>query len=170
MDDRVADHPQRDVMRLTSTVWWQKLDTVRAQVVSVLLRRRSWVETLVKMVSSRGDPQQLGPLRANSASLFLARAFGATQGAIWFVVLIHGGSGLAFGPLAWIATLIGARLPAVAASMLLLPAAWLVVSWAPILAGDPGARDWLIVVSLTVPASIAAAIYLLRAVAHAYNT
>jgi hypothetical protein len=78
--------------------------------------------------------------------------------------LIHGGTGLLFGPLGWLAAFAAGRLPGVAAVLLLAPVAWLVRSWAPILLDAPPAQDWLIVAALTVPGSIAASVFLRRAV------
>lgn len=97
--------------------------------------------------------------------LLVARVLSAAQGAIWLILLIHGGKGLLFGPMAWIAAMIGGRIPALAVILLIPPVAWLSVSWAPILAERPGQVDWAIFGSLIGPASAAAAIFLGRSVA-----
>jgi hypothetical protein len=96
------------------------------------------------------------------APLIAARVLAAVQGAIWFVLLIHGGLGIVFGVLAWLAASIGGRMSAIAAVLLLIPVVWLVGSWAPILSNEPQPRDWLIVASLVVPASLAAVLFLGR--------
>ena len=85
----------------------------------------------------------------------------AVQGAIWFILLSHGGNGLAFGPMAWIAMLLAGRVPPVAAALLLAPALWLAASWTPILEAGTSPTNWLIVASLIVPALGAAAMLLL---------
>lgn len=46
-----------------------------------------------------------------------------------------------------------------AAGLLLLPATWLLRSWAPDLANGADAGDWLIFGALVVPATVAAAIF-----------
>lgn len=100
---------------------------------------------------------------SDSTPLFVARALSAAQGAIWLVLLIHGGVGLLFGPMAWLSMLIGGRVPAIAAGLLLTPVAWLIGSWAPILSDEPQPRDWLIVGTLVFPALLAAMFFLRRA-------
>ena len=98
--------------------------------------------------------------RPNARVDYVAVRLAAVQGAIWFLLLSHGGKGLIFGPIAWIAMLIAARTPPIAAGLLLAPTVWLVASWRPIL--DEGARhfDWLVFSSLVGPAVGAAALLL----------
>jgi len=60
--------------------------------------------------------------------MFAARLVALGQGIIWFVLLIHGGLGLVFGPLGWSASAIAGRTSKVAAVLLAVPAAFLTVS------------------------------------------
>lgn len=99
-----------------------------------------------------------------SGPFFAARILAAVQGGVWFILLIHGGMGLMFGPLAWLAAIVVVRSPGVAAVLLLVPVVWLVQSWAPILQDTPSALNWVIVAALTVPGSIAASVFLHRIV------
>jgi hypothetical protein len=99
---------------------------------------------------------------AMGGPMFAAGVLAAAQGAIWLILLIHGGKGLIFGPLAWLAAIVGTRFPAVAAGMILSPVSWLALSWAPILSERPAPGDWLIVSALVLPAMLAATIYLTR--------
>ena len=98
--------------------------------------------------------------RPSTAALFLARLLAAAQGAIWLVLLIHGGIGLVFGPMAWIATVVGGRIPALAVILLVAPVVWLSVSWAPVLLDGARPGGWGTVAALTGPAVFAAAIFL----------
>lgn len=93
-------------------------------------------------------------------ALFVARLLAAAQGAIWLVLLLHGGIGLLFGPMAWIATGVGSHIPALAAILLVAPVAWLSISWAPVLLVGAGLGDWGIFGALTGPAVVGAAIFL----------
>lgn len=93
-------------------------------------------------------------------SLDHARLLAVIQGTLWFVLLIHGGKGLIFGPLAWLAVFIGTRFPGIAAGLLLMPVAWLCQSWAPILLDGPAASDLLIVGTLVVPAIVASMVFI----------
>jgi hypothetical protein len=102
---------------------------------------------------------------AAGGPVFAARVVAAAQGTIWLILLIHGGKGLLFGPVAWLAAIIGSRFPAIAAGLLLLPVSWPVLGWAPTLSEGGDARDWLIVAALVVPAATAATIFLQRFVA-----
>jgi len=95
-----------------------------------------------------------------TASVLVARLLGAAQGALWFVLLIHGGTGLLFGPMAWIATVVGGRIPAVAVILLVAPVAWLSNSWAPILFDGARLGDWAVFAALVVPALVSTAIFL----------
>jgi hypothetical protein len=99
------------------------------------------------------------------AALLVARVLSAGQGAIWLILLIHGGKGLLFGPMAWIAAMIGHRISALAVILLIVPLAWLSFSWAPILAERPRPIDWTHFGALTGPAAAAAVIFLGRLVA-----
>lgn len=91
--------------------------------------------------------------------LLVARLLAAAQGAIWLVLLIHRGMGLLFGPMAWIAIAVGARMPALAVILLVAPVAWLSVSWAPVLLDGAGPGDWGIFAALTASAVVGAAIF-----------
>jgi hypothetical protein len=101
-------------------------------------------------------PWLIGP---SSAAVPVARVLAAAQGAIWLVLLIHGGTGLVFGPMGWIATVVGSRMPALAVILLVAPVAWLSVSWASTLFDGPELRDWGIFAALTGPAVVAAAMF-----------
>jgi hypothetical protein len=95
-----------------------------------------------------------------TATLPVARLLAAAQGAIWLLLLIHGGIGLLFGPMAWIATVVGSRKPAVAVILLVAPVAWLSLSWARVLMDGARPGDGGIFAALTSPGVIAAAMFL----------
>ena len=95
----------------------------------------------------------------STAARCVARLLAAAQGAIWLVLLIHGGIGLLFGPMAWVATAVGSRIPALALILLVAPVVWLSVSWAPVLLDGARPGDWWVFAALTGPGVIAAAIF-----------
>lgn len=102
-------------------------------------------------------------------ALEAARTVAVAQGAIWFMLLSHGGKGLVFGPLAWLAVLIGTRFPGIAGVLLLIPVASLLIGWAPIFSNGSDAGDWLIFGALVVPALAAASVLLLRSATQAVH-
>lgn len=94
----------------------------------------------------------------------LGRALAALVGVEWLVVLLFGGLGLVFGPMAWIAAVVGGGRPRAAGVLLGLPVVVLVVAWIP-LVFDSTARLSLvdaagILAILTLPAVLAAALIL----------
>jgi hypothetical protein len=89
-------------------------------------------------------------------SFFAARLIALGQGMLWFFLLIHGGLGLVFGPLGWAASAIAGRAPRLAATILVVPAAFLAVSWAPVIFGGLELREGLALLVLIPPALLAA--------------
>jgi hypothetical protein len=94
-------------------------------------------------------------------SVFAARLLALGQGMVWFFLLIHGGLGLAFGPMGWAASAIAGRARRLAAALLAIPAAFLSVSWAPALFGGNGLelREGLALLVLIPPALLAAGVF-----------
>src|SRR5512141_1935117 len=90
----------------------------------------------------------------------IGRVLAVLVGIEWFVLLIFGGLGLFFGPMAWIAALVGGSRPRAAVVLLGLPIVFLVVSWFPVLFDRTGALSLVdaivILAGLTVPALLAA--------------
>lgn len=89
-----------------------------------------------------------------------AQALAAIQGAVWFLLLIHGGWGLVFGPIAWIAAAIAGWFPVIAAALLVAPVIVLSISWWPILTEGAAITDPLAFAALVGPATVAAALLL----------
>lgn len=93
--------------------------------------------------------------------VFAAQALALIQGALWLILLSHGGWGIILGPVAWVAAGLAGRLPAAAAILLAGPIVLLLLSWWPILAQGPSVIEVLILTVLVTPASIGAALLLL---------
>jgi Na+-driven multidrug efflux pump len=89
----------------------------------------------------------------------LARTLAALQAAVWLVVLMHGGWGLIFAPMGALTALVGGRHPAVGAALVAAPTVWLTASWAGILGQAPTLGNWGVWAGLTLPAFVAAAIF-----------
>ena len=90
----------------------------------------------------------------------VGRVLAALVGVEWFVLLIFGGLGLLFGPMAWLAAALGGRAPRAALVLLGLPVMLLVASWIPVVfdrSGALGLADALAILGfLTLPAVLAA--------------
>ncbi|MDP3985087.1 MAG: hypothetical protein Q8Q52_08830 [Acidimicrobiia bacterium] len=65
--------------------------------------------------------------------LIYGRLAAVIQGIIWLVAGSFGGWGFLAGPMAMLAAMVGGRFRLIARVMLLLPIAFLVVGWAPVL-------------------------------------
>jgi hypothetical protein len=92
----------------------------------------------------------------------LGRLLAGLVGIEWFVLLLFGGLGVFFGPMAWIAAGIGGSRPRAALILLGLPVVFLIVSWIPIVfdrtANLSLADAGVILGVLTLPAVVAAAL------------
>jgi hypothetical protein len=90
----------------------------------------------------------------------IGRLIAALVGIEWFVLLLFGGLGIFFGPMAWIAALVGGSRPRAAVVLLGLPIVFLVVSWIPIVFDRTGSLSLVdavaILAVLTLPALLAA--------------
>lgn len=97
-------------------------------------------------------------------SVFAARLIALGQGMVWFFLLIHGGLGFVFGPMGWTASALGDRAPRLAVALLAVPAAYLAMSWLPLVfdADGLGLHDGLTLLALILPAVVAAG-FLMRA-------
>lgn len=92
----------------------------------------------------------------------IGRLLAVLVGIAWFVLLLFGGLGLVFGPLAWIAAGLGGSRPRAAVVLLGLPVLLLVVSFVPVVfdrtSGLSLVDAAVILAVLTLPAVLAAAL------------
>ncbi len=94
----------------------------------------------------------------------VGRVLAGLVGVEWFVLLLFGGLGLLFGPMAWIAALVGGARPRAAGVLLGLPVVMLIVAWVPIVFDRSGRLSLVdaagILAVLALPGLLAAALIL----------
>lgn len=92
----------------------------------------------------------------------VGRVLAAAVGVEWFVLLLFGGLGLLFGPMARVAAAVGRAMPRLSAILLLLPAGFLALAFLPALFDNAGTLSLgeagVIILGLSLPAVIAAAL------------
>lgn len=89
----------------------------------------------------------------------IARALSLVQAFVWAGLLMHGGWGLFFAPLAVLAAALGGRYPAVGPLLLAPPVVWLTLSWAGTLADASRVGDWAVWSILVAPGAGAAVLF-----------
>lgn len=101
-----------------------------------------------------------GHQQRGSRLVVAGQVIAAVTGIVWFLLLIHGGWGLVFGPMAWIAVIGARRLPLVSVILLIVPTAVLAWSWTPAFINGAELLVLPIVLLLIVPPLIAAGLIL----------